>query len=34
MLIEIGIPDIRMVYSIDDKEGIIIIEAVGSHKIY
>ena len=26
--------NIRMIYSIDDKEGIIIIEAVGSHKIY
>lgn len=26
--------DIRMIYSIDDEKKIIIIEAVGSHKIY
>lgn len=26
--------NIRMIYSIDDKESAIVIEAVGSHKIY
>ena len=26
--------NIRMIYNINDKEGVIIIEAVGSHKIY
>ncbi|MEK6850889.1 MAG: type II toxin-antitoxin system mRNA interferase toxin, RelE/StbE family [Nanoarchaeota archaeon] len=26
--------NIRMIYSIDDKEKIIIIEAIGTHKIY
>lgn len=26
--------NIRMIYSIDNKEEIIIIEAVGSHKVY
>jgi len=26
--------DLRMIYSINDKEKLIIIEAVGSHKIY
>ena len=26
--------NIRAIYSINDKEGIIIIEAVGTHKIY
>jgi len=26
--------DIRMIYSIDDEKKLIIIEAVGSHKVY